>query len=193
MTPSTAMSSCPTSSGVETVLDAGGHRIATIQLGGEAGNVQYDAASRHILVDIQSLNQLAAINPRTNRVIRRVELDGCETNHSLLVDSPRRLAFIACEGNARLLTLDLRTMNVTGRFDVGDAPDVLAFDRSLHRLYVSSESGVVAVFAEAPARQGCSAGISSRPPPTPSPSISAPTSSTSHSNAATRVVPNCSS
>ena len=31
---------------------------------------------------------------------------------------------------------------------VGLAPDVLAFDSSLHRLYVSAESGVVAVFAE---------------------------------------------
>jgi hypothetical protein len=46
------------------------------------------------------------------------------------------------------LTLDLRTMTVTGRATVGDSPDVLAFDTNLRRLYVSSESGVVAVFAE---------------------------------------------
>jgi hypothetical protein len=32
----------------------------------------------------------------------------------------------------------------------GDTPDVLAFDSSLHRLYVSAESGDVAVFAEHP-------------------------------------------
>jgi hypothetical protein len=31
---------------------------------------------------------------------------------------------------------------------VGDDPDVLAFDPSLRRLYVSAESGDVAVFAE---------------------------------------------
>ena len=66
----------------------------------------------------------------------------------MLVDSSRRLAFIACDANARLLTLDLRTMRVTGTDGVGDTPDVLAFDGSLHRLYVSAESGVVAVFAE---------------------------------------------
>ena len=35
--------------GVETVLDARGRRIATIQLGGEAGNVQYDGGSRRVL------------------------------------------------------------------------------------------------------------------------------------------------
>jgi hypothetical protein len=39
-------------------------------------------------------------------------------------------------------------MRVTGNASVGATPDVLAFDTSLHRLYVSAESGVVAVFAE---------------------------------------------
>jgi DNA-binding beta-propeller fold protein YncE len=136
------------SGGVETVLDASGRRLTTIRLGGEAGNVQYDAGSHRILVDVQSLGQVAVIDPRTNRIVRRVPLDGCAQNHSLLVDSPRRLAFVGCEGNARLLTLDLRTMRVTGAFKVGDAPDVLALDPTLRRLYVSAESGVVGVFRE---------------------------------------------
>jgi len=39
-------------------------------------------------------------------------------------------------------------MKVTGVYPVGDAPDVLAFDSSLRRLYVSAESGNVAVFGE---------------------------------------------
>jgi hypothetical protein len=39
-------------------------------------------------------------------------------------------------------------MKVTGSMQVGSSPDVLAFDKSLRRLYVSAESGVVAVFAE---------------------------------------------
>jgi DNA-binding beta-propeller fold protein YncE len=58
------------------------------------------------------------------------------------------VAFVACDGNAKLLTLDLRTMKVTGSASVGDSPDVLAFDTSLRRLYVAAESGEVAVFAE---------------------------------------------
>jgi hypothetical protein len=37
---------------------------------------------------------------------------------------------------------------VTGQATVGAAPDVLAFDPGLRRLYVSAESGVVTVFAE---------------------------------------------
>jgi DNA-binding beta-propeller fold protein YncE len=134
--------------GVETVLNAAGRRIATISLGGEAGNVQYDSGSQHVLVDVQSRNDLAVIDPRTNRIVRRVPLTGCNHDHGLLVDAARRLAFVACDGNALLLTLDLRQMKVTGTATVGQSPDVLAFDSSLRRLYVSAESGVVAVFAE---------------------------------------------
>jgi hypothetical protein len=94
---------------VLTVLTTAGHRIATIALGGEAGNVQYDSGSRRVLVDVQTLDQIAVIDPRTNRIVRRVQLGSCRNDHGLLVDSPHRLALIACDGNATLLTLDLRT------------------------------------------------------------------------------------
>jgi DNA-binding beta-propeller fold protein YncE len=117
------------SGGVETVLNAAGRRVATIALGGSAGNVQYDAGSRRILVDVQTRNELAVIDPRTNRVVRRLRLSGCVSDHSLLIDSPRRLAFVTCNGNSKLLTLNLRTLKVTEVFEVGDGPDVLALDR----------------------------------------------------------------
>jgi DNA-binding beta-propeller fold protein YncE len=136
------------SGGVETVINARGRRIATISLGGDAGNVQYDAGSGRVLVDVQTRGDIAIIDPRSNRIVRRLALEGCASPHGLLVDSSRRLAFIACDANARLLTLDLRSMKVTGNDSVGDTPDVLAFDSSLHRLYVSAESGIVAAFAE---------------------------------------------
>ena len=136
------------SGGVETVLDAAGRRIATVQLGSEAGNVQYDAGSRRVLVDVQTRDAVAVIDPRRNRVVRTVPLPGCDHDHGLLVDTRRRLAFVACDGNATLVTLDLRTWKVIGSDGVGDDPDVLAFDSSLRRLYVAAESGVVAVFDE---------------------------------------------
>ena len=116
------------SGGVEAVFDAAGRRIATVQLGGGAGNVQYDSVSGKVLADVQTRNRAAVIDPRTNRVIRRITLPGCDSPHGLLIDSPRRLAFVACDGNARLLRLDLKTMKFTGHFGVGDSPDVLAFD-----------------------------------------------------------------
>ena len=74
-------------------------------------------------------------------------------------------------------------MKVTGNASVGDSPDVLAFDDSLRRLYVSAESGVVAVFAEHATSLRSSARRFSRPTRTPSRSTRARTSSTSRSRA----------
>ena len=136
------------SGGVEAVFDATGRRIATVQLGGGAGNVQYDSVSGKVLADVQTRGQVAVIDPRSNRVVRRITVPGCNSPHGLLIDSPRRLVFVACDGNARLLTLDLKSMTFTGNFGVGDTPDVLAFDTGSKRLYVSAESGVVAVAVE---------------------------------------------
>ena len=52
------------SGGEEAVLDAAGHRVATIGLGGEAGNVQYDAGSGRVLVDVQTRDEIAVIEIR---------------------------------------------------------------------------------------------------------------------------------
>jgi DNA-binding beta-propeller fold protein YncE len=134
--------------GIEAVFNASGHRIGTVDLGGAAGNVQYDPGSGRILVDVQTRGDLVEIDPASARVIRRIALPGCDHPHGLHLDPPRRLAFVACDGNALLLTLDLSTMKVTGRASVGDSPDVLAFDASSRWLYVAAESGDVAVFAE---------------------------------------------
>jgi DNA-binding beta-propeller fold protein YncE len=123
-------------------------RIATIPLGGEAGNTQFDAVGGRMYVAVQTLNRLVAIDPKSRAVVAEYPLPGCEHDHGLYIDAPRRLAFVACEGNARLLTFDLRTMRVTGAHSVGKNPDVLAFDADLRRLYVASERGVVTEFQE---------------------------------------------
>lgn len=132
----------------ETVIDTRtNRRIATIPMGGEVGNSQYDPSAHRVLVDVQTLDQIAAIDPRTNKVVARYPLPRtCSDDHSLLIDPAAEVAFVACDGNARLLLVDLTDMRVLSAHEVGRDPDVLAFDRGLHRLYVASESGVVTVF-----------------------------------------------
>lgn len=128
----------------ETVIDVrSSARIATIPLGGEVGNTRYDPVVRHIFVNVQSRRQLVEIDPATDRIITRIELPGARGNHGLLIDPKQRLAFIACEGNDKLLVLDMHAMRVTSSFDVSQDPDVLAFDPQLHLLYVAGEAGIV--------------------------------------------------
>lgn len=135
--------------GAEIVIDARSNRaLATIALGGGVGNTQYDSVTHLIMATVGDTNQLAVINPRTNQVLKRYPLLGSEHPHGLYIDAPHRLAFIACEGNHRLLLLDLQSMGVVARYEVGEGPDVLAFDPTLHRLYVACESGTVSIFDE---------------------------------------------
>jgi len=131
----------------ETVVDVqSNQRIATIPLGGEVGNSQYDPGSKHIFVNVQSRRQLVEIDPATDRIVGTDSLPGAKGNHGLLIEPERRLAFIACEGNDKLLVFDLGTRRVTRSFPVGKDPDVLAYDAALGLLYVAGESGVASVF-----------------------------------------------
>lgn len=134
----------------DTVIDARtNRRVATIPLGGEVGNSQYDSATHRVYAAVQTRNQIVAIDPATDRVVDRYDTPGCDEPHGLLIDSDRHLAFAACQANAKLAVLDLATGRVASLHDVGDNPDVLAFDPGPRRLYVAAENGVLVVFDEA--------------------------------------------
>ena len=133
----------------DTVIDAKTNQVVTtIALGGGAGNTQYDSVSEHIFVTVHGQNQLAEIDPNKDQVIGRYPLPGCSESHGLLIDSEHRLAFVACEGNAKLAVFDLEAKKMTAVHSVGADPDVLAFDKSFGRLYVSAESGNITIFDE---------------------------------------------
>jgi DNA-binding beta-propeller fold protein YncE len=135
------------SGGRDTVIDARSNRkLGAIALGGEAGNTQYDPVSRHIFVGVQSRNELAEIDPATQKIVRRYPLPGCQWSHSVSIDAGARAAYVGCQRNVRLVRLDLGSGRVTGSGGVGLGVDVLALDSARHRLYVASESGVLSVY-----------------------------------------------
>jgi YVTN family beta-propeller protein len=135
------------SGGSVAVIDAATHQLLKlIPMGGEVGNTQYDPASGMIYSNVQTKDELVTIDPRSDKIVSRHPVPGCAGNHGLLIDSQRRLAFIACEDNAKLVLFSLATYAKLQEDTVGDGPDVLAYDPGLRRLYVASESGVVTVF-----------------------------------------------
>jgi len=161
------------SGGTQTVLDPATQAVlATVDVGGDAGNVAYDPGPStpagigpgaptqggtstpatggpgRILVDVQSRNEVAVIDPDTHTVTRRVPVPGCQHPHGLTLDPAHRLGFIACDGNATVHTLDLDTLQVRDPVEVGADPDVLAFDHTTGWLYVAAESGTLTVLAE---------------------------------------------
>ena len=130
-----------------TVVDAASNKVVhTIKLGAESGNVVYDPDGAVVYAAVRAPDVLVAIDPATNRVARRIRLPGCDGAHGVYLDRTTRRAYIACERNGRLVVVDLRSNREIARATVGSGPDVLAFDSSLQRLYVASESGTVSVF-----------------------------------------------
>lgn len=135
------------SGGAVIVIDARTNQTTNrIDLAGDVGNTQYYAAGHQIIAAAQARNQLALIDPKREQVVQYIDLPGCEGPHGFYVDSPSHTAFVTCADNAKLLLVDLNAKRVVAGDSVGDDPDVLAFDYSLHRLYVAAESGIVAAF-----------------------------------------------
>jgi DNA-binding beta-propeller fold protein YncE len=133
--------------GVDAVIDAASNMlIANIPLGGGAGNTVYDSVSDHILVAVHGVNLLAVIDPATNQIVRRLPLAGIKNPHGIALDTSDHIAFVAGEENHSLAMVDLNTLKVLSTYQVGEDPDVLAYDSGLKRLYVSAESGTVTVF-----------------------------------------------
>lgn len=122
--------------------------VASIPLGGGAGNTVYDSGSGHILVAVHEKNELVEIDPASLQIIGHYPMTGIESPHGIALDQAGRLAFVAGEDNHMLAVVDLSTMKVLATHPVGKDPDVLAFDPGLKRLYVSAESGDVFVFRE---------------------------------------------
>jgi YVTN family beta-propeller protein len=134
--------------GTDSVIDVlTNARVATVQIGGVIGNTQYDAFSHHMFINAQSSGELVEVDPTTDKIVRRINVPGANGNHGLLIDSASRRAFIACEGNDRLIVIDLRTGAALAQFSVAKDPDVLAFDAQRQKLYVAGESGEVSEFS----------------------------------------------
>ena len=136
--------------GTDTVIDTlTNTRVATVQIGGVIGNTQYDAASHHMFINAQSSRELVEVDPTADQIVRRIKVPVADGNHGLLIDSASHRAFIACEGNDRLIVIDIRSGAILAQFPVAKDPDVLAFDAQRQKLYVAAESGEVSEFSVA--------------------------------------------
>jgi YVTN family beta-propeller protein len=135
------------SAGTETVIDAETGAVrATVPLGGEVGNVVHDPVSDRMVVAVQGRNDLAIIDPVSFTVTERIPTPGCDHPHGQTLDVTDQIMFVGCEANATMVTVDLANRAVIDRHEVGETPDVLAYDPGVGRVYVAAESGWVDTF-----------------------------------------------
>ena len=99
------------------------------------------------LIETIALHAGTTPDPTTGAITDRIRLTNCRGAHGLYLQPQTQQAFVACESNAKVVLVDLRSHREIAAASVGDNPDVLACDPGLGRLYVAAESGVVTLFS----------------------------------------------
>jgi DNA-binding beta-propeller fold protein YncE len=133
---------------VSLIAGAGSGKRTQIVLGGETGNVVFDASRDVFWVSVvmASPDQLVAVDPVAAAVTTRLDLPGCAGAHGLRLHPDGKSAFVACEDNNVLARVDLTGAQPIVTAPVGAGPDVLAVDPGLGWIYVAAESGDLKVF-----------------------------------------------
>ncbi len=133
---------------VSLIAGSGTGARTSVKLGGETGNVVFDAGRGVFWAAVVTggSNEIVAIDPSAASVTTRIPLAGCSGAHGLRIHPDGKSAFVACESNDVVARVELDGAHAVVTAPTGTGPDVLAIDPGLSWLYVASESGDLVVF-----------------------------------------------
>jgi YVTN family beta-propeller protein len=119
--------------------------IATIPLGGAPEYAAFDTSTRLLYQNLHDTSTVVAVDIAKRAVVQGWPLQGCEAPTGMAIDEIHRRLFIGCNANAVLAIFDLNEHRVVATVPIGKAPDSVAFDPELHRIYTTGKSGVLVV------------------------------------------------
>jgi hypothetical protein len=112
------------------------------------GTPGYDAIAKRIYVTLRSTNEVAEIDPATDRVIGRYPVEGCRFDHGMAIDSEHHRAFLLCGGTHNLTVFSLDEHKAIVHFPIPAGADVVKFDAGMGRVYAACSSGAISVVQE---------------------------------------------
>jgi YVTN family beta-propeller protein len=122
--------------------------IATIPLGGAPEYAALDASTRLVYQNLHDTSTVVAVDVAKRAVVQGWPLQGCQAPTGMAIDEVHRRLFIGCGANAALAIFDLEEHRVVATVPIGKAPDTVAFDPALHRIYTTGKSGVLVVIQQ---------------------------------------------
>jgi YVTN family beta-propeller protein len=122
--------------------------IATIALNGAPEYAAFDASTRLLYQNLHDTSTVVAVDIAKRAVVASWPLQGCEAPTGMAIDGVHRRLFIGCNANAVLAIFDLIEHRVVATVPIGKAPDSVAFDPELHRIYTTGKSGVLVVIQQ---------------------------------------------
>jgi YVTN family beta-propeller protein len=122
--------------------------IATIPLGGAPEYAALDTSTKLLYQNLHDTSTVVAVDIAKRAVIQGWPLQGCEAPTGMAIDEVHRRLFIGCNANSVLAIFDLNEHRVVATVPIGKAPDSVAFDPELHRIYTTGKSGVLVVIQQ---------------------------------------------
>jgi DNA-binding beta-propeller fold protein YncE len=119
--------------------------VGTIPLPGKPEFAALDQQTGLFYQNLEDVDAIVAINVGKRSITGQWSLSPCKGPSGMAIDSKERRLFAVCSGNAKLVVVDLDTHRVITSLNTGGGPDSVAFDETLHRIYVAARAGKVIV------------------------------------------------
>ena len=130
-----------------TVIDAATNKVvATIALGGGPEFARADGAG-NVYVNIESTNELVALDAKGRKVWARWPLPGCDGPTGLALDSAHHRSFSAC-ANKKMSILDLNAGRSVATVPIGAFVDGAEFDADSQNAFSANGDGTLTVVHE---------------------------------------------
>lgn len=130
-----------------TVIDAATNKVvATIALGGAPEFARADGAGT-VYVNIESTNELVALDAERGQATARWPLPGCEGPTGLALDAAHRRSFSVC-ANKTMSILDLKTGRPVATLPIGGGVDGAEFDADSQNAFSANGDGTLTVVHE---------------------------------------------
>jgi len=122
--------------------------VATIALNGAPEYAAFDTSSKLLYQNLHDTSAVAAVDIAKRAVMQVWPLQGCKAPTGMAIDEVHRRLFIGCNVNDVLAIFDLNVHRVVATVPIGKAPDSVAFDPELHRIYTTGKYGVLVVIQQ---------------------------------------------
>lgn len=117
--------------------------IDSIALGGSPEFAVADGEG-HLFVNLEDKNQTLAIDTKTLKIIRRINLKGGDAPTGLAYDREHHLLFAGCH-NGKMVVIDAVHGKVVTTIPIGQGVDATAYDWSSHQAFASNGDGTLTV------------------------------------------------
>jgi DNA-binding beta-propeller fold protein YncE len=132
-----------------TIIDPDrGATVGIIRLPGRPEFAAVDSATGLLYQNFSDLNDVAAIDLRTQEIVGRWSLAPCRGPIGMAIDPEQRRLYSVCVKTSTMVIFDLDYHRVVSKLKVGLWPDSVAVDPVLHRVYVTGATGTLMVIEQ---------------------------------------------